>query len=77
MQRGEKMPNQSKESTYNPFYTAQSQFDRIARMLDLDPPTKDLLRSPMREYHFSIPIRMESGEARVFILKKVSIPSVL
>lgn len=59
------MPNQSKDTTYNPFHVAQSQFDRIADMLDLDQPTRDLLRIPMREYHFSIPIHMDNGEARV------------
>ena len=60
------MPNLPKDNTYNPFYSAQSQFDRVAAMLELDHPTRDFLRIPMREYHFSIPIRMESGEARIF-----------
>jgi glutamate dehydrogenase len=60
------MPSHAKNNAYNPFFLAQSQFDRIADMLELDHPTRDLLRIPMREYHFSIPIRMESGEARIF-----------
>jgi glutamate dehydrogenase (NAD(P)+) len=51
---------------YNPFETAQQQFDRAADMLELDQATRDLLRNPMREYHFSIPIRMDDGEMRVF-----------
>jgi glutamate dehydrogenase (NAD(P)+) len=54
------------KDTYNPFISAQQQFDRIAELLDLDQPTRDLLRFPMREYQFSIPVRMDSGEAKIF-----------
>ena len=52
--------------TYNPFETAQAQFDRIAGLLDLDKPTRDILRYPMREYHFSIPVRMDDGIVQIF-----------
>jgi len=52
--------------SYNPFRTAQAQFDKVAEMLDLDQGTKDLLRNTMREYHFSIPVRMDSGEVKIF-----------
>ena len=45
---------------------AQSQFDNIAEMLDLDQATRDLLRTPMREYHFNIPIRMDDGNMKIF-----------
>ena len=55
-----------KENGYNPFKTAQAQFDKVAEMLELEQGMKDLLRNPMREYHFSIPVRMESGEFQVF-----------
>ena len=51
---------------YNPFKMAQQQFDRIADMLDLDEPTKELLRNPLREYHFSIPVKMDNGKTKVF-----------
>jgi glutamate dehydrogenase len=51
---------------YNPFKMAQEQFDRIADMLDLDDSTRDLLRKPLREYHFSIPIKMDDGTTKVF-----------
>ncbi|MDI9611486.1 MAG: Glu/Leu/Phe/Val dehydrogenase [Acidobacteriota bacterium] len=54
------------EPSYNPFATTQQQFDRIAGMLGLDGPTRDLLRNPLREYHFSIPVRMDKGGIRVF-----------
>jgi len=54
------------EKSYNPFETAQEQFDRIATLLGLDGPTRDLLRNPIREYHFSIPIRMDRGGIQIF-----------
>lgn len=53
-------------SSYNPFEIAQKQFDNAADMLDLDQATRDLLRSPMREYHFSIPVRLDDGTVKVF-----------
>ena len=52
--------------SYNPFKTAQAQFDKVAEMLNLDQGTKDLLRNTMREYHFNIPVHMDSGEVKVF-----------
>jgi len=51
---------------YNPFASAQDEFDRIANLLELDQATRDLLRLPLREYHFSIPVRMDDGRAKVF-----------
>jgi glutamate dehydrogenase (NAD(P)+) len=52
--------------TYNPFEVAQQQFDRIAELLGLDKATRDLLRQPLREYHFSIPVRMDDGHVQIF-----------
>ena len=51
---------------FNPFEMAQKQFDGVADLLELDQPTRDLLRQPLREYHFSIPVRMDDGSVRVF-----------
>jgi len=51
---------------FNPYVMAQTQFDKAAAALNLDVPTRELLRQPMREYHFTIPIRMDDGTARVF-----------
>jgi glutamate dehydrogenase len=51
---------------FNPFEMAQKQFDGVADLLELDQPTRDLLRRPLREYHFSIPVRMDDGSVRVF-----------
>lgn len=45
---------------------AQRQFDQAADLLSLDQPARDLLRMPMREYHFSIPIQLDNGDHKVF-----------
>ncbi|MBN2350406.1 MAG: Glu/Leu/Phe/Val dehydrogenase [Bacteroidales bacterium] len=54
------------DKNYNPFETAQKQFDRAADLLDLNHGTRDLLRNPMREYHFNIPVKMDDGTVKVF-----------
>jgi len=54
------------DKSFNPFEMAQAQFDKVADVLDLDSATRDLLRYPMREYHFNIPITMDDGTKRVF-----------
>ena len=51
---------------YNPYATAQKQFDGVADMIQLEPAVREFLRQPMREYHFTIPVRMDNGEVRVF-----------
>jgi glutamate dehydrogenase len=53
-------------NTPNAFETAQSQFDHVAGLLELDQATRALLRWPLREYHFSIPVRMDDGHVQVF-----------
>jgi glutamate dehydrogenase (NAD(P)+) len=50
----------------NAFEMAQAQFDKVAAILDLDPATRELLRWPLREYSFAIPVRMDDGQVRVF-----------
>ncbi|RPH57873.1 glutamate dehydrogenase, partial [bacterium] len=50
----------------NSFDMAQAQFDRAAALLDLDQATCELLRWPLREYSFAIPIRMDDGQKRIF-----------
>jgi len=54
------------KKAFNPFEMAQTQFDNVAEILGLDQGTCDLLRNPLREYHFSIPVRMDDGTVRVF-----------
>ena len=51
---------------FNPYAMAQAQFDKVADLLELDQATRELLRNPMREYHFNIPVRMDDGSFRVF-----------
>ena len=56
----------SQQQGYNPFQTAQNEFDRVAAKIDLDPAVCALLRNPLREYHFSIPVRMDDNRVEVF-----------
>jgi glutamate dehydrogenase len=51
---------------FNPFAMAQAQFDKAAEFLNLDEGTRELLRYPMREYQFSIPVRMDDGKVKIF-----------
>lgn len=52
--------------SFNPFAMAQAQFDKAADFLGLDQGTRDLLRSPLREFQFSIPVRMDDGHIKIF-----------
>lgn len=54
------------DKKFNAFAMAQTQFDKVAEVLNLDEATKDLLRNPLREYHFSIPVKMDDGTSKVF-----------
>jgi glutamate dehydrogenase len=53
-------------SAMNPFEMAQAQFDKVAALLDLDAATRALLRQPLREFSFSIPVRMDDGHVEIF-----------
>lgn len=50
----------------NAFEMAQKQFDGVAKMLKLDSGVAEVLRWPMREYSFRIPVRMDDGSLKVF-----------
>ncbi|HEY5668572.1 MAG TPA: Glu/Leu/Phe/Val dehydrogenase [Anaerolineales bacterium] len=52
--------------TINAFTMAQSQFDHVAKLLNLDPQVAEMLRWPNREFKFMIPVRMDNGTIRVF-----------
>ncbi|HKJ92420.1 MAG TPA: Glu/Leu/Phe/Val dehydrogenase, partial [Longimicrobiales bacterium] len=56
----------TRNRAYNSFEMAQRQFDRIADMLEMDQGTRELLRDPLREYSFAIPVRMDDGRVKVF-----------
>lgn len=51
---------------FNSFQIAQAQFDKVAEYLGLDPATRELLRYPLREFQFAIPVRMDDGTVKVF-----------
>lgn len=51
---------------FNAFAMAQQRFDGVAETLGLDAATRELLRWPMREHQFSLPVRMDDGSVRVF-----------
>ncbi len=50
----------------NPFTMAQKQLDKAAEKLGLDEATHEFLRWPMREYAFTMPVRMDDGSTRIF-----------
>jgi len=53
-----------KQQGYNPYVTAQTQFDNVANILDLDQSVRELLRQPSREFHFTIPVKMDDGTTK-------------
>jgi glutamate dehydrogenase (NAD(P)+) len=52
--------------TINAFNMAQSQFDHVASLLNLDPQVAEMLRWPTREFKFMIPTHLDDGSIRVF-----------
>ncbi len=54
------------KKAFNPFEMAQAQFDKVADIINLDAATRDLLRFPIREFQFAIPVRMDDGCVKVF-----------
>ena len=64
--RAHQEENTLKDKPFSPFQMAQAQFDRVADHLNLDAASRELLRNPIREYQFSIPVRMDDGTVRVF-----------
>jgi len=54
------------DKSFNAFAMAQAQFDKCADIIGLDAATRELLRYPMREYSFAIPVKMDDGHFQVF-----------
>src|SRR3990172_2529133 len=50
----------------NAFKMAQTQFDHVAGLLNLDPQVAEVLRCPAREFKFQVPVRMDDGTLRLF-----------
>jgi glutamate dehydrogenase (NAD(P)+) len=51
----------------NAFEMAQSQFDHVASLMGLDQGVISVLRWPLREFRFQIPVRMDDGAIKVFV----------
>lgn len=54
------------KSEYNPYQSARQQFLNAAEAMELDSATIELLKQPMREIHFTIPVKMDDGTTRIF-----------
>jgi glutamate dehydrogenase (NAD(P)+) len=52
--------------SYNSFEVAQGQILAAAEMLNLDTATIDLLLWPQREFQFTLPVKMDTGETQIF-----------
>ncbi len=52
--------------SYNSFKVAQKQVVDAAKILNLDDATMQLLLWPQREYTFTYPVRLDSGEMKIF-----------
>src|SRR4030042_1820595 len=50
----------------NPFEMAQQQIDQCAKILKPDPQITAIIKTPMRELHVALPVRMDDGKIRVF-----------
>jgi len=51
---------------FNPFQMAQQQFDEVAQQLRLSENVTRILRWPLREFHFQIPVQLDDGSMQVF-----------
>jgi len=59
-------PKTAQTEAVNPFHMAQAQFDHTADLIGLSDDARQILRWPMREFKFQIPVRMDDGTLRVF-----------
>jgi glutamate dehydrogenase (NAD(P)+) len=50
----------------NPFEVAKRQIDACADILKLSPNVTAMLKTPMRELHVALPVRMDDGSVKVF-----------
>jgi glutamate dehydrogenase (NAD(P)+) len=59
-------PTLASDGKLDAFALAQKQFDEVADQLGLSNEVREMLRWPMIEIHFRIPVRMDDGSLRVF-----------
>lgn len=60
---GEEVRNDNQE---NPLHIAQRQIDRASELLELPRSARQLLRCPLREFHFLLSVKMDDGTNAVF-----------
>jgi glutamate dehydrogenase (NAD(P)+) len=53
-------------SELNPFKIAQAQLDEAAGIMGLEPAVHELLRWPLREFHVTLPVKMDDGSVKIF-----------
>ena len=53
-------------SELNPFKIAQTQLAEAAKIMELDPAVHELLRWPLREFHVTLPVKMDDGSTSFF-----------
>jgi len=53
-------------ASFNAFADALAQFDRLADLMGLDTPTRELLRNPAHEHRLTLPVRLDDGTVEVF-----------
>jgi glutamate dehydrogenase (NAD(P)+) len=56
----------SETSSFNAYADAVAQFDRLADLMGLDEPTRELLRHPAHEHRLTLPVRLDDGKVEVF-----------
>ena len=56
----------TKHEEMNPFKLAQAQFDQVAEQMGLEQSVREMLRWPLREFRFQLPVRMDDGSIKVF-----------
>src|SRR3974390_3110581 len=52
--------------SYNSFQVEQRQVLEAAKILNLDRGTTELLMWPQREFKFTLPVKMDAGEVKIF-----------
>lgn len=60
------MKREIKMETYNSFKITQQQLIEASKLLNLDQSTVDLLSWPQKEFKFTLPVKMDNGETKIF-----------
>ena len=57
--------------SYNSFEVAQNQIFEAAKLLNLDEATRDLIMWPQKEYRFTLPVKMDNGQVKLFHASRI------